>query len=107
MSLGVMSGVNWMRLNEQSSDFASAEASVVLPTPGTSSMSTWPRQSTAIIISSTAFSLPTMTFPTLFCKSCAKRCVTCMGSASCPPVSTFSRAARFPFSGRPARNLRI
>ena len=40
MSLGVMSGVNWMRLKEQSSDFASADASVVLPTPGTSSMST-------------------------------------------------------------------
>ena len=53
MSLGVMSGVNWMRLNEQSSDRASAEASVVLPTPGTSSISTWPRHKMAIIISST------------------------------------------------------
>ena len=40
MSDGVMSGVNWMRLKEQSSERARALASVVLPTPGTSSIST-------------------------------------------------------------------
>ena len=33
ISDGVISGVNWMRLNEQESERASALASVVLPTP--------------------------------------------------------------------------
>ena len=78
MSEGVMSGVNWMRLKEQSSERARALASVVLPTPGTSSISTWPRHSTAIIISSTALSLPTITLPTFCFSNCAKRCVTCI-----------------------------
>ncbi len=78
MSEGVMSGVNCMRLKEQSRDRARALARVVLPTPGTSSISTWPRQRSAIIISSTASSLPTITLPTFFVSSCAKRCVTCI-----------------------------
>ena len=82
MSLGVMSGVNCMRLNEQSNERASAEASVVLPTPGTSSMSTCPRHRSAIIISSTASCLPTMTLPTFLIRSCAKRCVTCISAFS-------------------------
>ena len=34
MSVGSMSGVNWMRRNEQSIDRAIALASIVLPTPG-------------------------------------------------------------------------
>ena len=38
-SEGSRSGVNWMRLTLQSMDRASALASMVLPTPGTSSMS--------------------------------------------------------------------
>ena len=38
-SLGSRSGVNWIRRTEQSIDRASALASMVLPTPGTSSMS--------------------------------------------------------------------
>ena len=42
MSVGSMSGVNWMRRNEQSIDRAIALASIVLPTPGTSSISRWP-----------------------------------------------------------------
>ena len=41
-SLGRMSGVNWMRLNSQPVDFARLRASIVLPTPGTSSISRWP-----------------------------------------------------------------
>ena len=38
-SAGSRSDVNWMRRNVRSSDRASARASVVLPVPGTSSMS--------------------------------------------------------------------
>ncbi|GHU81096.1 hypothetical protein AGMMS49992_34260 [Clostridia bacterium] len=41
-------------------------ASVVLPTPGTSSMSTCPRHSSAMSTSSTTSALPTMTCP-IFC----------------------------------------
>ena len=83
MSLGVMSGVNWMRLNEQSSDRARALASVVLPTPGTSSINTCPRHSIATIISSMVLSLPTMTLPTFFVSSWANRCVTCIMTTPC------------------------
>ena len=39
MSLGSRSGVNWIRRTEQSIALASALASMVLPTPGTSSIS--------------------------------------------------------------------
>jgi hypothetical protein len=39
-SVGSRSGVNWMRPNGASIDWASALARVVLPTPGTSSTST-------------------------------------------------------------------
>ena len=67
-SLGTTSGVNWMRLKEQSSDLAKAPARVVLPVPGTSSMSTWPLHSMAIKRSSITSSLPTMTLP-MFCFS--------------------------------------
>ena len=38
MSVGSRSGVNWIRRNEQSTDRAMALASIVLPTPGTSSI---------------------------------------------------------------------
>jgi hypothetical protein len=38
-SAGSRSGVNWMRLTDPSMDAATALASDVLPTPGTSSMS--------------------------------------------------------------------
>ena len=34
--------MNWIRANEQSSDFASARASIVLPVPGRSSSRRWP-----------------------------------------------------------------
>ena len=49
MSLGSRSGVNWMRRTEQSTDRASALASIVLPTPGTSSISRWPSASSTVI----------------------------------------------------------
>src|SRR5437868_11040183 len=44
-SLGSRSGVNWMRRTEQSIERANALASLVLPTPGTSSMSRCPSAS--------------------------------------------------------------
>ena len=42
MSAGIRSGVNWMRLNEQSMTSASVRTSIVLPSPGTPSSSAWP-----------------------------------------------------------------
>ena len=47
-SLGIRSGVNWMRLNVAPSTCASVRTSSVLPRPGTPSTSTWPPASTAI-----------------------------------------------------------
>src|SRR4051794_13803761 len=60
-SLGKRSGVSWMRLNLQSMLRASDLASTVLPTPGTSSMSTWPRASRPMIRRSTALLCPRKT----------------------------------------------
>ena len=53
MSEGSRSGVNWMRRTVQSIDRASALASIVLPTPGTSSMSRWPSASSTVSASRT------------------------------------------------------
>ena len=55
-----------MRRNVQSSDFARALASVVLPTPGTSSISTCPRHNSAISAYSITSCLPTITVLILF-----------------------------------------
>ena len=41
-SEGNMSGVNWMRRKSQPMERAIARASMVLPTPGTSSIKRWP-----------------------------------------------------------------
>ena len=60
-SLGSRSGVNWMRRKLLPEDRARLRASMVLPTPGTSSMSTWPWQIRAMTPSSMAWSLPTIT----------------------------------------------
>ena len=61
MSLGSRSGVNWIRRTEQSIDLASALASIVLPTPGTSSMSRCPSASRTVSASLTASALPSIT----------------------------------------------
>ena len=53
--------MNWMRRTEQSIDRASALASLVLPTPGTSSMSRWPSASSTARASRTVAVLPSMT----------------------------------------------
>ena len=62
MSDGSTSGVNWMRRKEQPSEDANADTIVVLPSPGISSIKTWPEHSRAISSRSTTSSLPTMTF---------------------------------------------
>src|SRR6185436_335243 len=67
-SLGSMSGVNWMRLNDVPNERASALASMVFPTPGTSSMSRWPWHSKPMTVNCTSALLPTMTFSTLAIK---------------------------------------
>jgi len=61
MSEGSRSGVNWMRLKLPPTDLASALASIVLPTPGMSSMSMCPAESSVATESSTAGRFPTMT----------------------------------------------
>ena len=53
--------MNWMRRTEQSIDRASALASIVLPTPGTSSISRWPSASSTVRASSTTSGLPSIT----------------------------------------------
>jgi hypothetical protein len=61
MSLGSKSGVHWMRRKSSPMESASARASIVLPTPGTSSSSTCPSQSSARINVSIVSRLPTIT----------------------------------------------
>src|SRR6266850_245148 len=58
-SEGSMSEVNWMRWKPAPMERARAAASVVLPTPGTSSMRMWPRASRPTTASRTASGLPT------------------------------------------------
>ncbi len=64
-SVGSRSGVNCTRFHVQSIDAASALARLVLPTPGTSSMSRWPSARRHITASSTASRLPCTTDATL------------------------------------------
>ena len=66
MSEGSTSGVNWIRPYCKPSARLKASAVVVFPVPGTSSSSTWPRESTVIMIFSSTSSLPAMTFFTSF-----------------------------------------
>src|SRR5713226_2066509 len=60
-SAGSRSGVNCSRSKAQPRERDSDLASMVFPTPGTSSISTWPRLSSAITHSSISASLPTST----------------------------------------------
>jgi len=61
MSDGSRSGVNWIRRTVQSIDLASAFASIVLPTPGTSSISRCPSASSTVTATSTTSGLPSIT----------------------------------------------
>ena len=60
-SEGSRSGVNWMRRTVQSMERASALLSIVLPTPGTSSMRRWPSASSTTRASRETSGLPSMT----------------------------------------------
>src|SRR5207244_3016830 len=64
MSLGTRSGVHWMRLKLRSSERATERASVVFPTPGTSSRRTWPSTNRAPSSCSVTSRFPTTTAPT-------------------------------------------
>src|SRR5438876_3693518 len=80
-SLGKRSGVNWIRLNVQPIERAIALVRTVLPTPGTSSINTCPRQMTAIRLNATDSPLPTITFstfPTTRCTAEDRSCTDCM-----------------------------
>jgi len=61
MSLGSRSGVNWIRCTAHWVDRPSALASMVFPTPGTSSISTCPSASRTVRASRTASGFPSMT----------------------------------------------
>ena len=50
MSAGIRSGVNWIRLNEQSMTSAIVRTSIVLPSPGTPSSSAWPLASRQVSV---------------------------------------------------------
>jgi hypothetical protein len=65
MSPGSRSGVNWMRLQLPPMLRARHFASVVLPSPGTSSISRCPSASIAAIASRTSSGLPRNTVCTL------------------------------------------
>src|SRR6266851_967646 len=78
-SLGSRSGVNWMRRNGQSSVRATDLASMVLPMPGTSSMSTCPSHNSATSSRSMTSRLPTMTCSILFA---ARSAIVRIGSTS-------------------------
>ncbi len=57
--------MNWTRLKVQPVERAMLRARMVLPTPGTSSISTWPWQTRAMTAIRTSSCLPTITFSTL------------------------------------------
>ena len=82
-SVGSRSGVNWIRRNEQSIDRAIALASIVLPTPGTSSIRMCPSAIRAASASRISGCLPCTTFST-FCsmtrKPSANLCQSSVGS---------------------------
>src|SRR5579862_1441403 len=70
-SAGCRSGVHWIRLKVQPALCANARASIVLATPGTSSINRCPSASQTAVASTTCSCLPTMTFSTLATSCCA------------------------------------
>src|SRR6202162_717995 len=93
-SEGSRSGVNWRRSQEHPRERASDLASMVFPTPGTSSIRMWPRLSSAMAQSSISALLPTSTRPT-FSTIRAPRASTDPFSI-CILLTSFS-VIRFPF----------
>jgi hypothetical protein len=62
MSLGIKSGVNWMRLKFRSSTRARLEMRSVFASPGTPTSSTWPPANSAVRSCSITASCPTIAF---------------------------------------------
>src|SRR5437588_2221678 len=86
-SVGRRSGVNWILRKEQSMDRAMLLASMVFPTPGTSSIRRWPSATSAARARRTSRDLPWMTCSTfrwMASKSDANR----SHSAGCPVAAT-------------------
>ncbi len=73
-SLGSISGVNWIRPKVQLTERARERASIVLPTPGTSSMSRCPWLSRPMTTISTVARLPMITFSMLAMMRSASDC---------------------------------
>src|SRR2546430_10409126 len=90
MSVGSRSGVNCTRLKSPANSFASAFASVVLPTPGTSSISTWLPESSATARWSMTSAFPRIT---------RLNCVVIAGTCACSRESIigFQRAPLLPY----------
>ena len=61
MSLGIRSGVNWMRLKSSLRLLARVRTISVLASPGTPTIRPWPRQKMVTSICSSTFSCPMMT----------------------------------------------
>ena len=59
-SAGIMSGVNWIRLKLSFRASPSEETSMVFPSPGTPSSSTWPPARSAVSTPSITSAWPTM-----------------------------------------------
>ncbi len=79
-SVGSRSGVNWIRRNEQSIDRAMALASMVLPTPGTSSIRRCPSATRATRARRISLCLPRTTrstFVSISWNRAANRCQSC------------------------------
>ncbi len=86
MSLGMRSGVNWMRLKPSCSACASVEMSSVFARPGTPTSSAWLRVKMAMSSSSMTSSWPTMTFASSALSSryeLRKYSTACVSSLSC------------------------
>ena len=77
--------MNCILLKVQPTDLAILRASIVLPTPGTSSIRAWPWHMRATTPSSTDSLLPTITFSTLSIILCATSLAT--SSSCCKAVS--------------------
>src|SRR3989454_2607369 len=111
-SLGTRSGVHWMRRKARSSERASARASMVFPTPGTSSSRTWPSTRSAAKSCSVPWRFPMTTVPICSAsRSAASRTVRVMneslaGGGRSPhrPLGGLERRDGGPLRRRPGPN---
>ena len=91
---GSKSGVNWILRKEQSILAASARASRVFPTPGTSSIRTWPSASRATTASRMTSGLPSTTRPTFSISRLERESSSSREVGAVSVVVTFMRSLR-------------